>query len=126
VNVLLIEDDPGVARAHSAILQHAGFKVTTVATADEAMVAIEKTLFHVLVVDLILPRRDGTAFFDELAASHPEMAARVIFVTGWGSDPKVQKLIAHTGRPMLTKPVEATDLIAAVREIGKQSPEVFS
>jgi DNA-binding response OmpR family regulator len=126
VNVLLIEDEEAVSRAHSAILQHAGFKVTAVATAEEAMLAIEKTLFHVLVVDLILPRREGTSFFDDLAAVHPEMAARVLFVTGWGNDPKVRKLIEHTGRPMLAKPVEANELIASVREIGKQTPEVFS
>src|SRR5207248_10936705 len=94
-------------------------------TADEAMLAIDKTLFHVLVVDLILPRRDGTSFFDDLAASHPEMASRVLFVTGWGNDPKVRELIEHTGRPMLAKPVEAEEFVASVREIGKQSPEVF-
>jgi DNA-binding response OmpR family regulator len=122
VNVLLVEDDPGVARFFTTILERAGFQVTPVVTAEDALAALQHTVFHCLVVDLILPRAEGTTFYDEIASSFPEMAARVLFVTGWGKDPKSHALLAHTGRPVLAKPVEATVLIAAVKEIAATGP----
>ena len=122
MNVLLVEDDPGVARLFTTILERSGYKVTAVTTAEDALAALQGALFHCLVVDLILPRAEGTTFYDELAHAFPEMAARVLFVTGWGNDPKSRALLAHTGRPVLAKPVEATDLLAAVKEIANLSP----
>jgi DNA-binding response OmpR family regulator len=122
MNVLLVDDDPGVRKAHGAMLEHAGFQVTAVSSAQEAAAAIEKTAFAALVVDVILPRVEGTKFFDDLATAHPELAHRVLFVTGWTGDPKVQQLLEYTGRPALTKPVEGTALIAAVRAIANQPP----
>ena len=122
MNVLLVEDDLGVARFFSTILERAGYQVTAVMSAADALAALRRSAFHCLVVDLILPREEGTSFYDALTHDFPEMAARVLFVTGWGNDPKSRALLEHTGRPVLAKPVEAAALIAAVKEIADTSP----
>ena len=125
MNVLLVEDDETVAKTVTKLLERAGFQVTTASTATDALAAVRQTAFHALVVDLILPRSEGTTFYDELSASFPEMAARVLFVTGWASDPKSRNLLEHTGRRVLGKPLQPEQLVAAVREIANTKPDPF-
>jgi CheY-like chemotaxis protein len=120
LNVLLVEDEAAVARAFGAFLEKSGFKVTAVLSAPDAFKALKSgTAFDAIVCDLILKNSEGSAFFDELAATMPAMAERVLFVTGWANDPASRNLLTHTGRPFLAKPVEAKDLIEAVRRIAE-------
>ena len=119
MNVLLVEDDPAVSRVFTSVLERAGFAVTSVANAVDALAAIGKSPFHAIVCDLILPRAEGTTFYDDLRSAFPDMAERVLFVTGWANEPKSRNLLEHTGRPFLAKPVEAAELVAAVRRITK-------
>jgi DNA-binding response OmpR family regulator len=117
VNVLLVEDDPTVSKIFTIVLERAGFAVTSVANAVDALAVLGQSPFHAIVCDLILPRAEGTTFYDELRSTFPDMAERVLFVTGWANEPKSRALLEHTGRPFLAKPVEATELVAAVRRI---------
>jgi DNA-binding response OmpR family regulator len=117
MDVLLIEDDPAVRSAYGKALQQHGFKVTAVANAVDAFNLIEKSGFNAIVCDVVLPGLEGTTFYERLVDRHEELADRVVFVTGWGSDEKTKKLLQHTGRPFLTKPVDISQLVSTVTQV---------
>ena len=118
MNVLLIDDDAGVRKSFSRVLQRSGFEVTAVETGADAMTELRKQSFQVVVCDIILLEADGTSVYEELRDEFPAMANRVLFVTGWTGDEKVTRLLEYTGRPYLTKPVELEELVTSVRQVA--------
>lgn len=63
--ILIVEDDAFAVKAHQLRLEREGIAVEVVATGTEAMVRLEKTPPHVVLLDLMLP---GASGFDILAA----------------------------------------------------------
>ena len=116
-HILVIEDDPPVAAATAKILERNGFKVTVVSDAGAALAHLKLGPVEGILCDVILPGVDGTSFYEELQSEYPEMATKVVFLTGWARDDKVVKLLEYTGRPVLHKPVEAAELVHAMRAI---------
>jgi DNA-binding response OmpR family regulator len=118
MDALVVEDDRSVQDALSKALKTAGFKVTLAGTADDALRLVKQRAFGVIVCDFALPGMDGTTLFERLQAADPANANRVVFVTGWASDAKTRRLLEHTGRPFLTKPVEINALLAVARQVA--------
>ena len=121
-DVLIVDDDAQVGRTHGRILERAGFAVTAAENGLAALAELQQHSFQVILLDVQMPFLEGSAFYDELARLYPGLRRRVIFVTGHAGDTKVQKFLRDTGRPILTKPVEAAALVAAVRQAADQAP----
>lgn len=117
MDVLIIEDDPAVRSAYTKALQQHGFQVTSVSNAAEAMAVLETRGFNAILCDVILPGLEGTTFYERLVDRFEQMADRVVFVSGWGGDEKTRKLVQHTGRPFLTKPVDISQLVSTVTQV---------
>ena len=90
---------------------------------DNGLAALGELLqqpVHAIVCDVLMPFLEGRHFYDELASERPEMAERVVFVTG-SHDDIVREVEERTGRPVLRKPVRAAELVRTVRAVFKQS-----
>ncbi len=116
MKLLLIDDDRGVRESFRRILERDGFAVTTVGDAVAAFAELKLHCFQAIVCDVILPVADGTSFYEELQEEYPEMASRVVFVSGWVEDEKVKGLLEYTGQPFLQKPVDFGELVRVIRQ----------
>jgi CheY-like chemotaxis protein len=74
----------------------------------------------VVVSDFAMPGMEGTTFFEHLKEQYPALALRVVFVTGYGNDEKTKKLLEHTGRPYLAKPVDLRDFLTVVMRTAQR------
>lgn len=118
MNVLIVDDEEAVRRTFVRALTQAGYTCHEAATVDAALELLGREPMDAIVCDFAMPGMDGTTFHQRLRDSEPGAAGRLIFVTGWGEDRKTRDLLAFTGRPVLSKPVEIQDLIAAVRAVA--------
>jgi len=121
MKVLLIDDDPGIRESFRRILERDGLAVTTVGSAAAAFAELRLHCFQAIVCDVILPVADGTSFFEELQEEYPEIAARVVFVSGWVEDEKIKGLLEYTGQPFLQKPVDFGELVRVVRQTADRA-----
>ena len=121
MNLLIIDDDIALQRSFSNVLERSGFRVTSVASEEAAMEALRAGSFDVILCDIILPGTEGTTVYEHLSREYPELEARFVFITGSMGDEKVRRLVEHTGRPCLEKPVELKELVATVQVIATQS-----
>lgn len=64
--ILIIEDERPLARALELKLRRLGFDITTVLDGEEALVAICKNNFDLILLDIILPNVDGFRILEEL------------------------------------------------------------
>ena len=93
-------------------MKSAGFNVCEASDGVQALRCIEETVPDVVVLDIGLPMLDGMSVREELAAHGHTRDIPVIVVTGDAVD--VPRLERTTTR-LLRKPVNPSDLIAAVR-----------
>jgi two-component system, repressor protein LuxO len=110
--VLLVEDTTSLQMIYRAVLLAAGFVVRVASTAAEAMLAIREAAVDVVVLDLVLPDRDGLSLMQDMLALHPDTA--VIVVTANGSINKAVEAMRLGAYEFLVKPVDDARLVAAV------------
>ena len=103
-----------------AVLAAAGYAVEMAANGLEALVAVERRRPAAIVCDIMMPVMDGMRFFEQLAANALASARRVVFVTAWSDDEKIESFLKRPGQSMLQKPFEVPELIGAVKRIVTQ------
>jgi two-component system NtrC family sensor kinase len=115
--VLLVEDEHALASAVSDALTEAGLIVEHACDGQEALTRLRtKQTYDVVVCDLKMPRVDGMTLYRAIAAAAPELARRVIFVTGDVAGTDAERFLEESGCRWLAKPFRLADLLRAVRE----------
>jgi len=115
--VLVVEDEPGLAGAVCDALTDAGFVVDRAADGEEALGYVHERPYDLVICDLKMPRLDGRAFYRAIAATTPELAARLIFVTGDVVGTDAERFLEESGCPWLAKPFRLGDLLRAARDV---------
>src|SRR2546430_4117459 len=113
MDILVVEDDHTVQMVITKALERSGYMVKCVDNGLQALAELQETDFRAIVCDVGLPFLQGKSLYDHIEADYPQMAARLLFVTGMANDPETKKLLATTGRPVLAKPFELNDLVNA-------------
>ena len=116
-SVLLVDDEHALAAAVADALGDVGLKVEHAGDGHEALARLRKTRNYDLVIcDLKMPRVDGMTLYRAIAAAAPELARRVIFVTGDVAGTDAERFLEESGCRWLAKPFRLADLLRAVRE----------
>ncbi len=114
--VLLVDDDPAVADTLASMLAREGLTVQRVATGEDALAAVARDTFDAVFLDVRLPDISGQEVYARLLAEHPDVARRVVFVTGglWRVESRGlrEKLPAQ---PTLSKPCTLAQIREALR-----------
>ena len=109
--VLLVEDEPVLAKNIQIYLQRHGFAVTAVGSAEQALAEAERLRPDVVLLDHMLPGATGLDTVAPLAAAAP--AARIVMLTGHGSIDMAVEAMKRGAADFLTKPVA----LAKLREV---------
>jgi PAS domain S-box-containing protein len=113
--MLIIDDDAAVARALARVLR-TEHDVEVFADARAALVRIEQdTSLDAIFCDLMMPNMTGMDFHEALNAAHPELAQRVVFMSGGTFSTRAQEFIEQTSNVTITKPFAS----AAVRKVAR-------
>ena len=115
-SVLIVEDERALATALAEALTDAGLKVDHAGDGEEALACLRRTNYDVVICDLKMPRVDGMTLYRAIAAATPELARRVIFVTGDVAGTDAEPFLEESGCRWLAKPFRLSELLRAVRE----------
>lgn len=118
LRVLLVEDDERLAQLTAEYLESHGLEVTRVADGDEAIAAAGRFAFDVVVLDLMLPGKDGIAVCRELRQRH---AMPIVMLTARGDE--VDRIVGLEigADDYLAKPCAPRELLARVRAILRRA-----
>lgn len=82
-SVLIVDDDPDVVAALTAVFTESGANVTTAVDGHEAIEKAETDRPDLVVLDAMLPKRSGFLVLEKLKSRKPRSdAPRVIMITG--------------------------------------------
>jgi len=112
--VLLVEDDRSIREMTAVGLRRAGFDVTTAAAGDEALAAVEAGRFDVLVLDVMLPGRDGFEVCREVRRTR---STPILMLTARADSHDIVTGLELGADDYVTKPFELPVLIARLRAV---------
>ena len=114
--VLIVDDEPSVRRALRGFLERSGLAVVEAESADRALEILEHDApVDAVVSDVLMPGVSGIAFYDRLVTVAPELATRVVFLTGAAQNPEVHTRIEQRGVPLVSKLDDLRLVVDAVR-----------
>ena len=119
LRVLIVEDEEGVRGPMARYLTRRGAVVDQAADGIEGLTRLRAQPADVVLVDLRMPRMGGIDLFAQLEDEHPDMAARVLFLSG-----DVSQLAQSGNTPVprervLVKPVELFELERRILEFAR-------
>jgi PAS domain S-box-containing protein len=120
--ILLVDDDVMILRALGRVLsEHQVVEVDSARQAFELVASGER--FDLVLCDLMMPEMTGRELFDELARHYPDVAERVVFITGAATNPALEQFLRTARHPYISKPVDARELRRIVAELLGQFQE---
>src|SRR6266699_3296082 len=118
LSVLLVDDEEGLRRAVAAFLKRRGMNVLAVEDGSDALRALRRARFDVIVSDVRMPGMSGAEFLQGLRREHPAMVNRLIFTTGDTFATDTTSLLRDAGVPSLVKPYDFAKLESVLREVA--------
>lgn len=110
--ILVVEDEPGVRDFVKRGLLSVGYDVTAVEDGEQALEKLEKTSFHLMVTDIVMPGLDGIALSLKAAKEYPEL--RILMMTGYATERQRAHNLETLIHTVLAKPFSLKALITTV------------
>src|SRR6202162_1593040 len=119
VNILLVDDEPGMVRYIRTLLEVDEYTVETASTGEEALQRVEKGLRPDLVLlDLLMPGIDGLQTLEQLRQIVPGL--KVVMLSCVSDTRKVVQAIRLGAHDYLTKPFQKAELDTVIDQcLGK-------
>jgi FixJ family two-component response regulator len=111
--IAIVDDDPAVREGLQALIQSAGWRAETFASAQEFLAHLTAEAPSCVVLDLQLPGLSGLDLQKRMAEVGLEIP--IVFLTGHGDIPKSVQAMKQGAVDFLTKPVDGEELLKAIR-----------
>jgi DNA-binding NtrC family response regulator len=116
-HVLLVDDEQAMVRMVQRHLEGEGFQVTPLSTGPEALAALAREEYDVILTDLVMSDVDGLAVLREAQRLQP--AARVILMTAFASMETAIAAMRQGAYDYLSKPFKMGEVTIAVRRAAE-------
>lgn len=116
--VFVIDDEPAVLKAIARLLVSAGMRVAAFGSPQEFLDRYDPAAPGCLVLDVSMPGLNGMQL--QQALIEKDCALPIVFLTGRGDIPSSVQAMKRGAVDFLTKPVDDSSLIAAVRRALEQ------
>jgi CheY-like chemotaxis protein len=121
-DVLVVDDDAATRALLEVLLSRAGLTVRVTSDGEEAAAALHDYEVDAIVMDLFMPRMNGTDLLDHLTRDHGELLRHVIVLSA-----APEALLGETRRKYpiwcaLRKPADISELMENVLDCMLQPP----
>ncbi|HEV7218763.1 MAG TPA: response regulator [Terriglobales bacterium] len=119
--LLLIEDEPAVMSYVRAVLERNGYSVVCGNSGAEGVRLLESGEFLGVVSDMRTPGGlDGGDVHAWITRHRPELASRIVFITGDIANEETVATLRKTGAPCVEKPFRVKQFLSVVEQtVGK-------
>ncbi|HEU4371291.1 MAG TPA: response regulator [Methylomirabilota bacterium] len=120
--VLIVEDEPHIVLSLEFLLQRAGYETATATDGDEGLALVRRLQPDVVLLDIMLPKRNGYAVCQAIKADPGLRAIPVIMLSAKGQEVEVLKGLELGAASYVTKPFGNADILEAIRAVLPARP----
>ena len=115
--VVIADDEPNLVLPLEYMLKREGYEVTVARDGQEALEAIARVDPHLVLLDVMMPRKSGFDVCQMLRADEAHRDLRIMLLTAKGRDDDVAKGLALGANAYVVKPFSPRELLQKVREL---------
>ena len=115
--VLVVEDEPNIVDSLSFLMKQAGLTVQVARDGDAALRFMESRVPDLVLLDVMLPRRDGYDVCRVIRANPAWRDVKVIMLTARGRDLDRRKGLELGADDYVTKPFSTREIVERVRRL---------
>ncbi len=114
--VLIADDEPNIVTSLEFLMGRQGYETRVARDGDEALAEVERFSPDLVLLDVMLPRRDGFEVCQMLRADGwGEL--KIVMLTAKGRDVEIEKGLAVGADAYVTKPFSTGELVARVASL---------
>jgi DNA-binding response OmpR family regulator len=118
LRVLVIDDDVGIRRLLTILFEREGWSVTAAADGEDGATQITSSNPDVVVLDLMMPKRDGLDLIKQMNAEDPARLRAIVVLTAV-SEAQLRRLPENLGVwQIIRKPFDNQAILQSVRACG--------
>ncbi len=114
--ILVVDDEPNIVLSLEFIMKQAGFEVRVARDGNEAIEAFEASIPDLVLLDVMMPNRDGYDVCQTIRANPAWQDVHIIMLTAKGRDIEREKGMALGADDYITKPFSTRQVIARVEQ----------
>jgi CheY-like chemotaxis protein len=115
--VLCADDDEDILSLVALRLERAGFEVAKASDGEAAIAGVRELRPAVLVLDVMMPKRNGLEVLAEVRADPGLAPMKVLLLSARVQEADIERGVGAGADAYLAKPFRAQDLVAAVEEL---------
>ena len=112
-SILVVDDEPAIRESLEVLLSEANYKVALAEGGLEGLKKLESELFDLVLLDMMMPDKNGLEVLEEISRSSPETA--VIMITAFGTIENAVRAIKSGAVDYVTKPWDNEKLLLDIR-----------
>ncbi|MGZ5792337.1 MAG: response regulator transcription factor [Croceibacterium sp.] len=116
-SILVADDEPNIVLSLEFLLKQAGFRVRTVSDGEAALAAIAQEPPDLVLLDVMIPGRDGYAVCQAIRGNPAWRDMRIIMLTAKGGEVQREKGLSLGADEYVTKPFSTRELVERIRRI---------
>jgi DNA-binding response OmpR family regulator len=116
-SVLVVDDEPNIVLSLEFLLKQVGYEVRVARDGEAALEAIGQFKPGLVLLDVMMPKRDGFDVCQTIRANPEWKDVRVIMLTARGREVEREKGLALGADDYVTKPFSTRDVVEKVRQI---------
>ncbi len=115
--VLVVDDEPNIVLSLEFLMTKAGYEVRIARDGNEALEAVVERTPDLILLDLMIPGRDGYDVCQTLRRSEEWASIPIIMLTAKGREVEKEKGLALGANDYVTKPFSTSELTTRVKEL---------
>ena len=115
--IVIADDEPNLVTPLEYMLKREGFEVTVARDGEEALEAVARVRPHLVLMDVMMPRKSGFDVCQVLRADEANRHLRILLLTAKGRDDDVAKGLALGADAYMIKPFSPKELLLKVRQL---------
>lgn len=116
-NILIVDDAPNIVLSLEFLMTSAGYDVRSAKDGIEAISAIKEKKPDLILLDVMMPRKDGFQVCQEIKAKRKWQDIHIIMLTAKGRTIEKRKGLALGADDYITKPFATRELVSKIRDI---------
>ncbi len=113
--ILWVDDEIDSLKSHIFFLEKKGFELTTAMSGDDAVVKVQQEAFDLVLLDEMMPGKDGLATLEEIKDIHPHLP--VVMVTKSEEESLMDDAIGQKIDDYLVKPVNPSQVLLVIKRL---------
>src|SRR5215211_1408227 len=114
--VLIVDDEPNIVLSLEFLMKQQGYETRVARDGEEALAEVESFRPDLVLLDVMLPRRDGFEVCQRLRADGWS-DLKILMLTAKGRDVEIEKGLALGADGYVTKPFSTAELVARVADM---------